>query len=228
MTEDETLPPPADESEEEYVDAETLEQYDREIPQGDKEYKDTTLYKKWSVFGDKGRFLTIRPWIEAAKVAVDIGELEKGKFIGNSVVWADMLALGAYLNAVAAGRGEAIYRANPKAGVPTPEGYSKYGGANIEGQSVSRILKIHHWQQEKDKYDPSAFVWKCGHFKANVSRTGAYIPDMRAPISIHSIKVSRQEMNEIALAMQLALTNHAARTESQEWLEQISGSRKQK
>jgi hypothetical protein len=112
---------------------------------------------------------------------------------------------------------------NPKAGVPTNEGFSHYGGANIEGQPVSRILKVHHWQQEKDKYDPSAFVWKCGHFKARKSSTGAFIPDMRAPISIHSIKVSRQEMNELALALSLALTNHAARTETIKWLEEISG-----
>jgi hypothetical protein len=207
------------------LDAPEDEHYQTEPePEQPREYVDTTLWKKWSVFGGKGRFLTIRPWSEAAKVAVDIGETGEGSsLLGHSLVWANMLQLAAYLQAVSNGRAEAIYKMNPKAGVPTNEGFSHYGGANIEGQPVSRILKVHHWQQEKDKYDPSAFVWKCGHFKARKSSTGAFIPDMRAPISIHSIKVSRQEMNELALALSLALTNHAARTETIKWLEEISG-----
>lgn len=187
------------------------------------EYVDTTLWKKWTVYQNVGRFLTIRPWLEAAKVSIDIGETEGGGTLkGHTQSWANILELTTYLQAVKDGHADLLYPANPKTGANTKEGYAYFGGATIDGQPVSRVLKIHHWPV-KDAYDSSAFIWKCGHFRANKSQTGAFIPNMKEPLSQHSIKVSRQEMAVLATALQMAMINHAANTPSNQWLEEISG-----
>jgi hypothetical protein len=194
--------------------------------QGQKEYVDTTLWKKWTVFQGVGRFLTIRPWLEAAKVAIDIGETgDGGTLKGNTLAWANIVDLATYLQAVRDGRGDLLYPANAKTGANTKEGFSYFGGATVDGQPISRVLKIHHWPV-KDAYDSTAFMWKCGHFKASKSQTGAFIPNMKEPLSNHAIKVSRLEMATLANVLHLALVNHAANTPSNEWLEQISGRKK--
>lgn len=189
-----------------------------------KEYKDYTLWKKWSVAGGVKRFLTISPWMEAGMVSVDIGEAKEG-LSGHSLVWASMLELTTYLEAVRDGRGEYLYPADQRNSVPTAEGYTHFGGGKVNDRPISRILKVHHWAT-KEGYDSSAFVWKCGHFPARVSNTGAFIPDMGSPLSIHSIKASRREMAEMATAMHMAMVNMASTTPSDEWLESISGRRK--
>lgn len=207
-----------------------IPQLEPDPPAETKEFKDTTIWKKWSVSGGMKRFISIRPWMEAAKVAVDIGvagESAEGKALkSNTIVWADLLALQAYLHAISIGRGEVIYPASDREGIPTPEGFAKYGGGSVEGNAVSRILKVHHWGTKEKGYDSSAFVWKCGHFVARISKTGAYIPDMSKCLSFDSIKVSRREMHELGTVLGLALAHHAARTEEQQWLEEISGRRK--
>jgi hypothetical protein len=187
-----------------------------------KEYTDTTLWKKWSVSGGVGRFLTVRPWIAAGKVAADIGETEGGGPLkGHTLAWANTLQLTTFLTAVRDGRGTVLYKATAK---EPAENYAYFGGAMIEGQPVSRILKIHHWPLKDGKFDDTAFIWKCGHFKADKSKTGAFIPkDMKNPISFHSIKVNRLEMAELATAMHMVMVNHAANTTPNDWLEQVSG-----
>lgn len=195
-------------------------------PAEHKDFKDTTIWKKWSVSAGVKRFISIRPWMEAAKVAVDIGEASGEGLKGSTIVWADLLDLGSYLGAISMGRGEAIYPADDRQGIPTPEGFAKYGGGNIDGNAVSRILKVHHWGTKDKGYDNSAFVWKCGHFVARVSKTGAFIPDMSKCLSFHSIKVSRREMHELGTVLGLALQHHATRTETIQWLEEISGRRR--
>lgn len=202
-----------------------------DAPAEKQEFKDTTVWKKWSVSGSVGRFLSVRPWVEAAKVAIDIGETggngDGGPALaGHTLVWANLAQLSAYLGAVSLGRGEVIYPADDRQGIPTAEGFAHYGGGNVDGNAVSRILKVHHWGTKDKGYDNSAFVWKCGHFVARVSKTGAFIPDMRKCLSFHSIKVSRREMHELGTVVGLTLTNHASRTETIQWLEEISGRRR--
>lgn len=208
------------------LEFDTPEFRDEPEREGDKDYG-TDLYKKWSKAGGTGRVLSIRPWLEAGKISIDIGETVeaggKARMKGHTLVWTNILGLATYLSAVRDGRGAQLYPANAKAGVPTPEGFVYYGGGKIEGKPVSRILKIHHWQSGDNNFDDAAFVWKCGHFSARTSSTGAYIPDMSKVLSINSIKVTRTEMAEIAYSVNLALINHASRTETKTWLKELTG-----
>jgi hypothetical protein len=186
--------------------------------------RDSTLWKKWSMSGGVGRFLTVRPWLAASKVAIDIGETGAEGLKGHTLAWANTLSLTTYLEAVKNGRAKDLYP--PEQGMPL-EGYAYFGGAMMDNQPVSRILKIHYWPTGKDSFDDRAFIWKTGHFNARKSNTCAFIPmDMKSALSFHSIKVNRREMAELATAMNLAMINHASTTLGDDWLEQISGRRK--
>ena len=94
-------------------------------------------------------------------------------------------------------------------GIPTNEGFVSYGGGMIEGKPVSRIFKAHYWQAG-ESYDETSFVWKCGHFAARKSDSGAFIPDMKQMISMDSIKVSRQDVCSISYLVDLALNSYTS------------------
>jgi len=189
-----------------------------DTPASDKKYEDD-LYKKWFKTGSKQGFLSIRTWLPAGKIVVDIGETGEGTLKGSTACFTNAVDLATYVQAVYDGRGSQLYPANTKTGVPSPEGYVYYGGTasdkNYNGAPVSRVLKIHHWQNgigDAASYDSNAFVWKCGHFKGKVTGTGAIIPDMKSPLSVNSIKVTRQEMALISTRMRLALLAFAVKT----------------
>jgi hypothetical protein len=82
------------------------------------------------------------------------------------------------------------------------------------GQSISRIFKCQYWQSG-DNVDTNAFIWKAGHFKARKSDSGAFIPDMKSPLSVDSIKVSRQDIVSISYLLDLSLASHV--TNNTEW-----------
>lgn len=184
------------------------------------------LYKKWSMAKGTGRFIAIRPWVGGGKVSIDIGETSDNKAKSSTLVWTNIVSLATYLKAVRDGRGVELYPANSKTGVPSPEGFVYYGGGNgKDGKPVSRVLKIHHWQSG-ETFDTASFVWKCGHFAARKSSTGAFIPDMSKSLSVNSIKVTRVEMAEMSYALDLALINHASgasESEQKTWTRQITG-----
>lgn len=176
-------------------------------PTGDDEQRrNDEIYKKWFRRGDKSGFVSLRGWLEKGKVAVDIGEAGEGGLQGATMVWTNALPLMTYLRAVSNGQGTVLFPANERARVG-PESFVYYGGGQTkEGRDISRILKITYWTEG----DPSGFAWKTGHFPATRTRTGAYVPDMSAPIQSNLIKVNRPEMAEIALSLELALHAHAA------------------
>ena len=91
-----------------------------------------------------------------------------------------------------------------------------------EDGPVARVLKVHHWAT-KDAFDSASFVWKCGMFGAKKSDSGAFIPNMSDTRSVHSIKVTRQEMAEMAVLLGLNLNNHVSHFDEDVWLRQITG-----
>lgn len=171
------------------------------------------LYKKWTKSGGVGRFLTIRSWLEAGKIAIDIGETNSDGLKASTLVYANALEVATYLSAVTNGTATNIYK---------NEEYVYYGGGQKDGKTVSRLLKIAYWST-KDNVDKTAFAWKTGHFEGTTSDTGAVIPNMQKPLSVSSIKVNRQEMAVITKALDLALFNHASHTPSKQWLKEING-----
>jgi hypothetical protein len=168
------------------------------------------LYKKWFRSKTQSGFLSIRPWFTGMKFKIDIGKTSPdGKLISHTHLYVDAIDFAAYLRAIVNGNAATIFPANDRMGIPSPEGFASYGGAKVEGKAISRIFKAHHWTNG-DTVDSSSFVWKAGHFAARVSDTGAFIPDMKSPISVDSIKVTRQDICSISYLLDLALNSHVS------------------
>jgi hypothetical protein len=175
------------------------------------------LYKKWFRSKTQSGFLSIRPWFQGMKFKIDIGKTSPdGKLISHTHLYVDAIDFAAYLRAIVNGNAASIFPANERMGIPTPEGFASYGGAKVDGRAISRIFKAHHWMNGEN-VDPSAFVWKAGHFAARVSDTGAFIPDMKSPMSVDSIKVTRQDICSISYILDLSLNSYVANNPS--WYE---------
>lgn len=165
------------------------------------EERTPAIFKKWFKTKSRAGFISLTPWFNALKISVDIGEVVNGKVTSNTLVWTDIIGLTAFLKSIANGTSKLAYG--------DKEEYSTYGGARIDGKPVSRILKVHQW--EKDGVtDAKGFAWKTGHFAARQSDSGAYIPDMTQKISTNLIKVTRQEMHDISLRLELGLHSFAS------------------
>lgn len=176
------------------------------------------LYKKWFRSKTQSGFLAIRPWNEALKMKIDIGKTSsEGKLVSSTAVFVDSIDFAAYLRSIANCTASVNYPSNERMGVPTAEGFVSYGGTTLDGKPISRIFKAHYWQTS-DTVDPTSFVWKCGHFAARKSESGAFIPDMKSPISVDQIKVTRQDICSISYLMDLSMISHV--TNNQDWYEQ--------
>ena len=178
-------------------------------PIGERVYE-KDLYKKWFRSKTQSGFISIRPWFAGMKFKIDIGRTgPDGKLMSSTNVFVDAVDFAAWLRAVVNGSAAKDFPANEKTGALTNESFVSYGGAEINNKPVSRILKIHHWQNG-DLYDSSAFVFKAGHFEARKSDTGAFLPNMKAPISIDSIKITRQELHSISYLVDLSLASYVS------------------
>jgi len=175
------------------------------------------LYKKWFRSKSQSGFISIRPWFAGMKFKIDIGKTSPdGKLISSTNVFVDAVDFAAWLRAVVNGSAVKDFPANEKTGAATSESFVSYGGTEINSRPISRILKVHHWQSG-DTFDTTAFVFKAGHFDARKSDTGAFLPNMKAPISVDSIKVTRQELHSISYLVDLALASHV--TNKVNWYE---------
>lgn len=179
--------------------------------EGRENFKDD-LYKKWFRTKDRNGFIAVREWLDAGKISVDIGEVREGGLKNHTMAWANAVELVVYLKAVVDGNASELYPA-PKGG-GSPETFTYYGGATIDGKPVSRILKVEHWSTMKGDqkvFDASGFAWKCGHFAARKQDSGAFIPDMSKPLSQNKIKVSKKEMAEIFYRLDLTIRSYVAK-----------------
>jgi len=198
---------------------EFLSALDEDQPNPSPENKEfsTDLYKKWFRSKSQSGFLAIRPWFDALKFKIDIGKTSSdGKLLSSTNVFVDSIDLAAYLRSIANQTAVVNFPVNEKTNIPTPEGFVSYGGAVIEGKPVSRIFKSHYWQSG-ETFDSTSFVWKCGHFAAKKSDSGAFIPDMKQMISMDTIKVTRQDICSISYLLDLSLTSYV--TNNTDWYE---------
>jgi hypothetical protein len=176
------------------------------------------LYKKWFRSKTQSGFLSIRPWFQGLKLRVDIGKTSSdGKLISSTNVFLDIVDFGAYLKAITTGTAQDGYPSSEKLGLPTSEAFVSYGGSKIDGKPISRIFKAHHWQNADNTFDSNSFVFKSGHFQARMSDSGAFIPDMKNPLSVDSIKVTRQDIHSISYIVDLAIVSHV--TNKTDWYE---------
>jgi hypothetical protein len=186
------------------------------IKSDNKDYQQD-LYKKWFRSKTQSGFLAIKPWNQALKMKIDIGKTSsEGKLLSSTPIFVDSIDFGAYLKSIANGTSLINFPQNEKNGSPTPESFVSYGGSVIEGKPISRIFKAHYWQSGED-YDSTSFVWKCGHFAARKSDSGAFIPDMKSPLSVDQIKVTRQEITSISYLVDLSMYSYVAN--NQDWYE---------
>jgi hypothetical protein len=174
----------------------------------DKPKYSNTLYKKWFRSKTQSGFVAIKPWFEGMKFSVDIGRTnQSGKLESNTNCFVDAVDFSAYLRSIANGSATANFPANDRLSLPHPESFVSYGGAMTSaGHPISRIFKCQYWTNG-DVIDINNFVWKSGHFKARKSDTGAFIPDMKSPLSVDSIKVSRQDIASISYLCDLSLVS---------------------
>jgi len=177
-----------------------LPQEGAETPTKSEQFEDD-IYKKWFKTKSKSGFLAVRTWLDAGKVSIDIGETGGEGLRGNTQVWTNAIELVVYLRALYDGNATRLYE---------NETFTYYGGGQVNGQPVSRILKIAHWSKE----DTTAFAWKCGHFEARKADSGAFIPDMNKNLSLNLIKMTRKEMAEIYYRLDLDIQSYAAKNEN--------------
>lgn len=172
------------------------------------------LYKKWFKSASASGFLSIKPLLNIGKFRIDIGATGADATLkSHTETFVDSILFATYLRAVTQGYAQKIYQANAKMGIPTAEGIAFYGGGiGPDKKPISRIFKSHYWRKGEDQYDESAFVFKCGHFAANKSSSGAFLPDMSSPLSTDSIKVTRVELAEISYRVDLCLGSYANST----------------
>lgn len=171
---------------------------------------DKPLYKKWFRSKTQSGFLSIRPWFQGMKLSIDIGKTSAdGKLESSTTCFVDAIDFAAYLKCIVNGTAIVNYPANSRMGTTTDESFVSYGGAIINNQPVSRIFKCQYWTNGETS-DVTSFVWKSGHFKARKSDTGAFLPDMKSPISVDSIKVTRTELASISYLTDLCLQSHVS------------------
>ncbi len=138
-----------------------------------KDYPDGQIHTKL-LDQSAGRFIVeaaiyrteadIRPWFVGMKFNIDIGKTSPdGKLDSSTSCFVDAVDFAAYLKSVVNGNAVFNYPANERNGTTHPESFVSYGGAIINNQPVSRILKIQYWTSN-DVVDTSAFIWKAGHF----------------------------------------------------------------
>jgi hypothetical protein len=181
-----------------------------EKPVQDKVNYESPLYKKWFRSKTQSGFISIRPWFQGMKFSVDIGKTSSdGKLESSTACFVDAVDFAAYLKSIINGTALNNFPANDRAGTAHPESFVSYGGAIINSNPVSRIFKCQYWTSN-DSIDTSAFIWKSGHFKARKSDSGAFIPDMKSPLSVDSIKVTRQEIVSISYLLDLCLQSHVS------------------
>ncbi len=182
----------------------------------DKPKYSNALYKKWFKSKTQSGFVSIKPWFEVMKFTIDIGRTNAdGKLESSTNCFLDAIDFCAYLKSVASGNAIQNFPANQKLGLSYPESFISYGGGNTSsGNPISRIFKSQYWVSN-DVPNTDSFLWKIGHFKARKSSTGAFIPDMKSPLSVDAIKVSRQDICSIAYILDLSLISHA--TNNIEW-----------
>lgn len=182
----------------------------------DKPKYTNNLYKKWFKSKTQSGFVSIRPWFQGMKFSIDIGKTNpSGKLESNTNCFVDAIDFAAYLRSIVTNTATFNFPANERLGLTTPESFVSYGGTTLQsGQQISRIFKCQYWQSG-DSLDSSSFIWKSGHFKARKSDTGAFIPDMKSPLSVDSIKVTRQEIVSISYLLDMSLISYV--TNNTEW-----------
>lgn len=174
------------------------------------------LYKKWFKSKSQSGFVSIRPWFQGMKFSIDIGKTNpSGKLESNTNCFVDAIDFAAYLRSIVTNTATFNFPSNERLGLNTPEAFVSYGGTTLQsGQQISRIFKCQYWQSG-ETIDSSSFIWKAGHFKARKSDTGAFIPDMKSPLSVDSIKVTRQEIVSISYLLDMSLISYV--TNNTEW-----------
>lgn len=178
------------------------------------EQYDKELYKKWFKAGGQAGFLSITPFRRngrfVGRFIVDVGKVDPNNNspISSTKCYIDAIQLAVYLRSVFSGNADTLF---PKrGGTNSDESFLAYGGSPGDNP-IARVFKIEHWGATRDNPgNGNGFAWKCGHFKGNVTPTGAITADMSEPLSTDMIKVTRIEMAEIYERVNLAMIGFAS------------------
>lgn len=167
----------------------------------DKKFQEP-IFKHYFKAKDFGGFLSVIPFDMGEKFNIQIGQTDaQNKLKQFTSVYAEFVLLATYLRSVSRDTVAHVFSTPKEQATLTV-----YGGGNVDGNEVSRVLKV---TPEKQPYQlGDGFWWKCGYFKGKKTATGAYIPDMSSPIQQDRIKISRQTMEEISYIIDNYILKH--------------------
>lgn len=155
------------------------------------------LYKKWSKAGGIQRFCAIRPFFEANKLGIDVGQSKDNHLVSHTEVWVNALEFAAFLEQLLAGRASAIYG--------KPE-YTYFGGTERDGKTISRMFALAPWNKDNPA---EGFRALCLHQEGERNETGAFMAKRGgAKLSEDSIKLTLPELAELSYRLRLGLQGH--------------------
>ncbi len=163
------------------------------------------VYKKWSRGGGIQRFCSISPWLDKLKCSIEIGQSKpEGGLASATKCWVDLLEFHTFLNALRDCNATTIYGA--------VENFMYYGGANVEGKDIARVVSIKPWTNASKDVDPFGFEMKCTHLVGDKTAQGAFMPKRpNTKLSEDSIKMTRSELAVAANNLTIAINGYAAR-----------------
>lgn len=170
----------------------------------DKEHNNEELFKLWTRSKDNSRFISVKYFTDAQKYVIDVGLCKAdNSLISSTAVFVNSITLLAYLKSVTNLTAKINYPAhkNSEMNLHTDESLAVFGGGKIDNKPIARIFKSHYWQNKDNSYDSGSFVWKCAHFDAKESATGAFIKAGGSPLSSNSIKLSRRNLAELEIVL---------------------------
>lgn len=161
------------------------------------DFQDTEIFKKWSNVGGVRRFCSIRTFLGAGKLGVDVGQATDSG-VAATLCWTDAVDLSAFLKAIVSG-GSIVYPDNE---------FMSFGGTYVDGKPVSRLLKIAPWMKGEERASDGSMMVKTGHFEATVGSAGAFVPNYNNLISQHMVKITPTEFQRMQYMVELAILRH--------------------
>ncbi len=146
------------------------------------------LFKHWFKTSSASGFCSVRDAFAIGRIVIDVGAVDPktNKVNSSTLVYIDATEFAAYLDVMLL------------TGITTA--YSSFGGGVVDGQPVSRSLRI-------NPTDKGKFWIEVAHTPATVNNTGGYVPQkLVAPISSDKIQLTRGQLATLRVRLNLGLT----------------------
>lgn len=168
------------------------------------------IWKKWVKSKDTSRFFGVRPWLQGSKFSLDIGLVNGSKLTGHATAFVGMIEFVTTLEQLLANYDRNLnFKSNSSS-------FKIYGGGNVDGKLVSRVISIAPFFTEGSGDANSALQFRITHLAGQKTSTGAIMPKQpNEIIADYSIKVTAMELRQMLLCCKLYLFGSYVKNE--EW-----------